>query len=184
MTKQQVKEVADKAGFGEIAQKPESQDFADAASRQFSLPEDQRVPGRIIDTQGNVLGTHWDIGSFTLGQRKGLRIGGLKEPLYVIAIDPLSGDVTIGPKESLAVHGLTAGMLNWIAVEKLESSLQATARCRSRQEESKCLIHPADTGTVTVDFSQPQHSATPGQSIVFYQGEKVLGGGIIQSTHR
>ncbi len=184
MSKNQTQQIVREAGLEIIAEKPESQDFAGAAARQFSLPAEERLPGRIIDEHGRLLGEHSDIGMFTLGQRKGLRIGGLKEPLYVVAIDPISGDVTVGPKTHLAVKSLTAGMLNWIAFEELTVPLERTARCRSSQEGVACLIKPLSATKICVEFDKPHFSATPGQSIVFDQLGKVLGGGIIFQTNK
>lgn len=182
--KQQVKEMACEAGFDDLANKPESQDFIDGGDYQAFFGSAPARSGRIIDVNGNELGRHNGIQQFTVGQRKGLRIGGSAEALYVAAIDAISGDVTAAPRAWLAASELTVGMLNWIAVENLHQPMHAAARVRSRQQEAPCLLTPMDNGTLLVRFDQAQYAAAPGQSVVFYEGELVLGGGIIRSVRR
>ncbi len=181
-TKIQVKALAQKAGFVDIAEKPESQDFIDSGEYQQIFSSADPKPGRIIDQQGRQLGSHQGIFNFTVGQRKGLNIGGSPQPLYVLRIDALHNDVIVGPRESLAVDRLTAGFLNWVAIENLQKPMQAKARLRSRQLETQCEIFPLSENSIEVKFDQSQYSAAPGQSIVFYQEDVVLGGGIIQKV--
>jgi tRNA-specific 2-thiouridylase len=181
-TKTQVKALAQKAGFAEIAEKPESQDFIDNGEYQQIFSSADPKPGRILDLQGRQLGNHQGIFNFTVGQRKGLNIGGGSRPLYVLRIDAQNNDVIVGPKESLAVNHLTAGFLNWIAIETLQKPMKARARLRSRQLETLCEISPLKENSLEVKFDQPQYTAAPGQSIVFYQEDVVLGGGIIQKV--
>ncbi len=115
------------------------------------------------------------IESLTLGQHKGLHLGGLKEPLCVTAIDPIIGDVTVSPKAHPAVERLTAGILTCIVFEELTIPLESTARCRSNQAEVTCLITPLSITDVSVQFKQPQYSPTLGQSIVFSHCKKCIG---------
>lgn len=183
-TKEQIKELASEAGFSDIAEKLESQDFVDGGIYGSLFSESERKKGEIIDLDGKVLGHHEGIINFTIGQRKGISIGGSKEPLYVLRIDAQKNQVVVGPKERLAVDSLTAIFPNWIAFDKLVDQMEVNARLRSHQKEVPCIIAPANEGSVEVRFSLPQFSATPGQSIVFYQGDVVIGGGIIQSTHK
>jgi tRNA-specific 2-thiouridylase len=182
--KEQIKQLAKKAGFLDIADKPESQDFIDGGIYGSLFSDSERKQGEIIDLDGKVLGCHDGIINFTIGQRKGISIGGSKEPLYVLRIDAQKNQVVVGPKERLAVDKLTAIYPNWIAFDELDKSLKVDARLRSHQKEIPCIISPIEVNALDVQFSQPQFSATPGQSIVFYQGEVVIGGGIIQSTHK
>jgi len=128
------------------------------------------------------LGSHKGIFNFTVGQRKGLSIGGSPQPLYVLRMDAFKNEVIVGPRESLAVNRLTAAFLNWIAIANLQEPQKAKARLRSRQMETPCQIFPLSENSVEVRFDQPQYSAAPGQSIVFYQDDVVLGGGIIQKV--
>ena len=181
-TKTQVKALAQKAGFADMAEKPESQDFIDSGEYQQIFSSSDPKPGRILDLQGRQLGSHQGIFNFTVGQRKGLNISGSLQPLYVLRIDALNNDIIVGSKESLAVDQLTAGFLNWISIENLQKPIKAKARLRSRQLETPCEIFPLNEKTVEVRFEQPQYSAAPGQSIVFYKEDVVLGGGIIQKV--
>ncbi len=181
--KEQVKELAKEAGFADIADKPESQDFIDGGIYSSLFSETDRRKGEIVGLDGKVLGYHDGIINFTIGQRKGISIGGSKEPLYVLRINGQNNQIVVGPKEKLAVDCLTAFYANWIAFERLGGKILANARLRSHQKEITCEIFPKDGTSVEVRFKIPQYSATPGQSIVFYQDDEVLGGGIIQSTH-
>lgn len=183
-TKEQIKALAAQAGFSDIADKPESQDFIDGGIYGSLFSESERKKGEIIDLDGKVLGFHNGIINFTIGQRKGLSIGGNKEPLYVLRIDPQNNQVVVGPKEQLAVDRLTAIFPNWIAIERLNDPMEMNARLRSHQKEVPCIISPSNEGAVEVQFLKPQFSATPGQSIVFYHEDVVIGGGIIQTTHK
>ena len=182
--KDQVRQLAQQAGFSDIADKPESQDFIDGGIYGSLFSDSERKQGEIVDLDGKVLGYHDGIINFTVGQRKGISIGGSKEPLYVLRIDTQKNQVVIGLKERLAVDRLTAIYMNWIAFDKLEYQLEVNARLRSHQKEFPCSISPAAENSVDVHFSLPQFSATPGQSIVFYQDDVLIGGGIIQATHK
>lgn len=182
MTKAQVKQMAMEAGFEKLAEKPESQDFIDSGDYQNLFVQTAAKAGRILDEQGRQVGQHEGIFHFTVGQRRGLKLGGSPQPLYVLRIDAANNDVIVGPKESLAVKRLSAGWLNWIAMEKLKSPLKVNARLRSRQAEAACEIIPVGEDEVEVSFEEAQYSAAPGQSVVFYEEDKVLGGGIIRTT--
>ena len=182
--KEQIKELAKEAGFSDIADKPESQDFIDGGIYKSLFSEPDRRKGEIVDLDGKVLGFHHGIINFTIGQRKGISIGGSKEPLYVLGIDAQKNQIVVGPKDKLAVDRLTAIYPNWIAFDKLDGRLEASARLRSHQKEIPCVIFPKDENSVEVQFTLSQFSATPGQSIVFYHDDMIIGGGIIQSTHQ
>lgn len=182
LSKTQVKKMANEAGFAALADKPESQDFIDSGEYQKMFAEGEPKPGRILDEQGRQLGSHTGIFNFTVGQRRGLNIGGSPQPLYVLRIDADYNDVIVGPRQSLAVSRLTASRLNWIAFEKLEKQLKTKARLRSRQSEESCQVIPLEQDLVEIRFDHPQFSAAPGQSIVFYRDDVVLGGGIINKV--
>jgi tRNA-specific 2-thiouridylase len=182
--KEQIKQLAKEAGYSDIADKPESQDFIDGGIYGSLFSESEKKQGEIVDLEGKILGYHDGIINFTIGQRKGIKIGGNKDPLYVLRIDAQKNQVVVGLKEKLAVDKLNAFYPNWIAFDKLDRSLEVNARLRSHQKEIPCIISPIDENTFSVDFSLTQFSATPGQSIVFYKGDVVIGGGIIQSTHK
>lgn len=180
LNKAQVKALAAETGFGHLADKAESQDFIDSGEYQSLFLQQESEPGRIVDEQGRQLGVHGGIHHFTVGQRRGLNLGGSPQPLYVLRIDAQNNNVIVGPKDSLAVRQLTASRLNWIAVEGINEPLKARARLRSRQAEEPCEVLPLGADRVEVRFDQPQYSAAPGQSVVFYDNDLVVGGGIIQ----
>jgi tRNA-specific 2-thiouridylase len=181
--KEEVKKIAHEIGFHEIAEKQESQDFIDGGGYRGLFDKSKGQTGRILDIQGKILGNHQGIYNFTIGQRKGVLNGGSSQRLYVLKIDPLTNCITVGPKEYLAVDRLIIVNANWIAFEKLDGPLNAVARLRSHQKESPCTLIPIDEQQIEVRFKYPQFLATPGQSIVFYQDEVVIGGGIIHTAH-
>ena len=182
--KQQVRQIAMENGLAAIAEKHESQEFLDGGGYRDLFDEEARKPGNILDTDGKIIGTHPGIIHFTLGQRKGLGISGEEKPLYVIQINAANKGLVVGPKEWTAVDEVTVGNLNWIAFEHLEGSLHANCRLRSHQKEVPCTLSAASDGRISVGFDSPQYSATPGQSLVLYQEDLVLGGGIIEKVQQ
>jgi tRNA-specific 2-thiouridylase len=180
LLKDEVKKIALEIGLKDLADKPESQDFYEGADYADFFDAGDSQPGDIVDTSGQIVGRHNGLIHYTIGQRKGLNIGGLKEPLYIIDIDSRNNRVIVGPREKLLARTLVAGDLNWISIEPPTSPLKATAKIRSTQPEKTCTITPFDELRVRVDFDEPQMAITPGQSVVFYSGDLVLGGGVIQ----
>ncbi|MEE8414368.1 MAG: tRNA 2-thiouridine(34) synthase MnmA [Dehalococcoidales bacterium] len=178
-TKDEIRKIASKYGLG-ISSKAESQDFI--AGDYPSLVEAAQ-PGKILNQQGNILGEHRGIPFYTIGQRKGLGIAD-KEPLYVIDIDSEKNAITVGGKEEVYQDELTASGLNWIAVEKLEQPVMARARIRYLHREAEAEVTPIEEDRVYVKFNQPQLAITPGQTVVFYQGDVVLGEGTIEKTRK
>ena len=137
-----------------------------------------RTPGAIRDVAGRVVGTHEGIHRFTIGQRKGLGLSsGVR--LYVVDIDAGEGAVTVGPREALERTTLTASGVNWIAGTPPPAGTRITAQIRYRHKEAAATIDPFDADRVAVTFDEPQHAVTPGQAVVFYDGDVVLGGGWI-----
>lgn len=174
-TKSEVRKIA--ADFGlEVHDKPESQDFIAGGYRSLVGVSQ---PGPILDRQGNTLGEHKGISHYTIGQRKGLGIS-TPEPSYVIDIDPEKNAIIIGSKEDLYQDQLIASGLNWIAIEKLTEPIEVKARIRYRHPEAEAKVTPLDGDKVYVKFNQPQPAITPGQAVVFYQGDTVVGGGTIE----
>ena len=136
--------------------------------------------GEIAASGGRRLGTHAGVHHFTVGQRRGLGIA-TGEPLYVIATDPASGRVTVGGEAELYRDELTAGEVNWIAVQTLEGPARADVKIRHRHEAAPATLYPVGDGArVRVRFDQPQRAITPGQAAVFYRDGVVLGGGWIE----
>ncbi|MFQ3638648.1 MAG: aminomethyltransferase beta-barrel domain-containing protein, partial [Chloracidobacterium sp.] len=131
-------------------------------------------------TDGRVLGRHAGTHRYTIGQRRGLGVHtGDGRPLYVVGIDAVSGRVIVGSEEDLPGKSLVAGRLNWIAVTSPTAPLRCAARIRYRHEEAPAVVYPQPDGTARVVFDTPQKAMTPGQAVVFYDGERVLGGGWI-----
>ncbi len=175
--KTEIKEIARNAGIPGY-DKEESQDFYSGDYKDLlDVPEN---PGNIVDTQGNILGQHLGIWNYTIGQRKGLGIAHA-EPLYVIRLDLEANHVVVGTRVETFNASFLVNDLNWISVSSVENALACTAKIRSAQTEREALIEPAGTGEVKVTFFHPNDAITPGQSAVFYDGDLVLGGGIIKS---
>jgi tRNA-specific 2-thiouridylase len=137
--------------------------------------------GNIVTSKGEILGTHKGIHHYTIGQRRGLGIA-WPEPLYVIGIDPETNKVIVGTKDELPGYTLIANKTNWIMFDEPKEPFKAAARIRYRHEEAKALITPLENGRVKVEFEDPQRAITPGQAIVFYEGDKVIGGGWIETV--
>jgi tRNA-specific 2-thiouridylase len=174
-TKQEVKAIAQNLGL-EVDGKPESQDFISGG--YLALMGETR-PGPIVDREANILGEHQGIAYYTIGQRKRLGISA-SEPLYVIGIDPAQNIITVGSKEDVYGDRLIASELNWIAIENLRHPAQVRAKIRYNHEEAEATVIPIDEDRVCVEFKEPQMAITPGQAVVFYNGDIVLGAGIIE----
>lgn len=168
-----------------VAEKPESQDICFIPDGDYArfieqhLPHDQLRPGEIVDQDGRFLGTHPGIHRFTIGQRRGLGIGGLAEPKYVTRIDPETNRVTVGSKTQLMARGLIAQEVNWIE-DLPRKECVVTVKTRYRQPAIPARVVPQPHGRAEVWFVHPQAGVTPGQAAVFYDGERVLGGGWIE----
>ena len=138
--------------------------------------------GPIKDQDGRTLGTHNGLAFYTIGQRKGLVAVG--HPIYVTQIDPFTNTLWVGERDDVLSPELTAGHLNWIAVQQPRGPMRARAQIRSNHEAAPAAITPLDDGNVRVRFDAPQWAVTPGQSVVFYEGDVVVGGGIIEASDR
>lgn len=180
LTKEEVRHVAKKAALP-VAEKQESQDICFVTEKNYHAFLSERVqalkPGPIVDIQGNILGTHRGIVFYTIGQRGGLGISH-KTPLYVIFIDAESNRIIVGEKEHLKAKGLIAGNMNrltefWPA--------QVYAKIRYRKKEAPCTVS-FEAERVSVIFAEEQEAITPGQSVVFYADDRVLGGGEIEEA--
>jgi tRNA-specific 2-thiouridylase len=174
-TKKHVKKLASDMGL-DVADKPESQDFA-AGSYASILGMPQRE-GPILDRQGKVLGTHRGMQHYTIGQRKGLGLSA-RDAMYVTAIDARSNAVVVGAKEEVYSDALTCSALNWIDAPSLSEPRQVTARIRYNHREAEATITPVGADSVHVRFREPQMAIAPGQAVVFYDGNVVVGGGTI-----
>lgn len=188
MCKPQVRERARQQGLVVLADKPDSQEicfvpggdykrFLDAylAEQGAELPD---TSGELVTTTGEVLGRHNGIHNFTIGQRKGLGVA-TGAPLYVIEIRGDRRQVVVGTGEDLLARSLRARRLNWIAFERLREPLRVEAKIRHKHLPAPATVEAAGTDEVLVTFDEPQRSITPGQAVVFYDGDIVAGGGWI-----
>ncbi|MFH0731550.1 MAG: tRNA 2-thiouridine(34) synthase MnmA [Candidatus Omnitrophota bacterium] len=183
-TKHQVRRVAKKIGI-KVYNKPASHEICfipDNNYRDFLIKNDPAIanPGPIIDRQGKVLSSHKGIGFYTVGQRRGLGIWG-KHPLYVIALDGKRNTVIVGEKKDLYSKRLIAKRVNWIAISGLDKPLKVKAQVRYNQPPSWAVVSKIDKDKVAVDFLRHEEAVTPGQAVVFYHNNVVLGGGIIEN---
>ncbi len=187
MTKPEVREAARRHGL-RLAEKPDSQEICfipNGDYKQFIaayLTEQGRpIPdtaGEMVSADGKVLSHHDGIENFTIGQRKGLGVPS-PSPLYVIHIDPASHRVTVGDDADLTTRTLRARQLNWISVPSLAGPMRVRAKIRHRHEPAWATIEPVEDNKVLATFDEPQRAVTPGQSVVFYDGDEVVGGGWI-----
>ena len=162
-----------------VAAKPDSQDICfvpdgDYARVVEKLRPDAAKAGEIVDREGRVLGEHRGLIHFTVGQRRGLELGGRPEPLYVLRLEPQSGRVVVGPKAALAVRSARLGAVNWLGEGQREG---LTAKVRSLARPV-----PARFDGENVHFETPEYGVSPGQAAVLYEGERLLGGGWIEET--
>jgi tRNA-specific 2-thiouridylase len=175
-TKVEVRKMAEDFGLATY-DKHDSQDFFSGDHRELIGVAPH--PGPIVDSSGNVLGTHKGIWCYTVGQRKGLGISSGK-PLYVTEIDEKKNAVVVGPEEELARETLFATDFNCIAMDKLVQSMKVKLKVRYSQKEVEGVLSPIDNDRVYVKFKEPQLAITPGQAVVFYDKDIVVGGGIIE----
>src|SRR4030066_120812 len=154
-------------------------EFNPAANR-FILKKaaDSKKNGEFVETEGNVIGKHNGIAFYTIGQRKGLGISSTKR-LYVIDIDAVNNRVILGDEEGLFKDELIAEDINLIAIERLDKPMDVNAKIRYRNTAVPAEIIPFDEGKVKVKFKEPQRAIARGQSVVFYDNDIVIGGGII-----
>ncbi len=186
LTKAQVRAKADELGL-RIAQKPESQDICFVPDGNYARFLEQRLsserftPGTMVDQAGHQLGSHGGIHRFTIGQRRGLGLSGLAQPVYVSHIDAQTGRVTVGTKDQLRTSGLHAKDVSWIAGQQLQE-LRASVKIRYRHPPTPARVVPQADGTAKVWFEHGCPAVTPGQAVVFYAGDQILGGGWIEGA--
>ena len=177
-TKDEIRKIAKDNGL-DVAEKPDSQDFYDGDYNEL-LGIKEKI-GNIVDTNGKVLGQHKGIWNYTIGQRKGIGVSA-SEPLYVLSLNKDTNEVVVGPADKTFKKSLTAVNLNWIAYEFLNEEIKAQAKIRSTQEPVEVSVKPLQDGKVEVVFDDLQKSIAIGQSVVFYDNDVVLGGGVIDSS--
>ena len=177
LPKDEVRRIAGELGL-EVAGKPDSQDICfvpdgDYAGLVKRLRPETEQPGEIVDLDGRILGRHRGVVHFTVGQRRGIEIGGQSEPLYVVRIDPQEARIVVGPRRSLAVEAMRVDGWNWIGEEQREVSVKV---------RSLAPAIPATRNGDWVRFRAPEYGVAPGQAAVLYEGSRLLGGGSIAQT--
>jgi len=177
LPKSEVRRIAEEEGLI-VATKPDSQDICfvpdgDYAGLVQKLRPETIAPGEIVDLDGRVLGTHRGVVHFTIGQRRGIEIGGQAEPLYVVSIEPEERRLVVGPRSALAVDAMRVEQLSWIAEDQTEVAVKV---------RSLAPPVPARREGDWVRFERPEFGVAPGQAAVFYDGSRLLGGGWIAET--
>ena len=185
MTKVEVKELAKQIGWIDFATKKESMDFLECGDYSVLFDESDNVPGDFVDMQGKVLGQHKGIIHYTIGQRKGLNIGGQPEPLFVVAIDVKKNQVILGPRSALNCTEVSGVDLNLMVSESsplLQGEL--TAHIRLGHKGAPAHIETLDTqkGLIRVRFDEPQFASAPGQVLVLYADAGVVASAIITAN--
>jgi tRNA-specific 2-thiouridylase len=170
-----------------VAARDDSQDLCFVADGDYGRFLSERIPDRIRpgpirDTSGRVLGKHRGLARYTIGQRRGLGISG-SEPLYVLALNVDTNSLTVGTAEELGRDLCFVLRVNWVAGEPPSQSFNATAKIRYRASDAPVQVTVLNDKRVRVEFAQPQRDITPGQALVFYRKEVVLGGGMISWSH-
>ncbi len=168
----------------EVANKADSQDICFITNNNYAEFIEKRTGikmryGNFLDRQGNILGRHKGIYKYTIGQRKGLGIATGK-PVFVSKINVVNNEIVLGEEEDILFKSLIVKNVNFIPVDQLIESTSVSVKIRYGAKEADAVIIPQDKNLFKIEFKTPQRAVTAGQSAVFYQGDVVLGGGIIQ----
>lgn len=182
LTKDKTREIAGELGLAN-ALRAESQEICFVGDGHYAdfikeYAPGTLVPGQVLNMEGKVMGEHKGIAFYTIGQRKGLGIQSLM-PVYVVDIDPKKNIIMIGGREDALRKSFKVNGLNWISIEELKEPLRAKVKVRSTMTEAQSTLIP-DGDSIKVEFDDPQWAPAPGQSAVFYDGDIVIGGGVIQ----
>ena len=181
-TKDEIREIADKIGL-RVANKPDSQEICFVSDNDYAkfIEESsgkKAVSGNFVTPDGEVIGTHKGIIHYTVGQRKGLNLS-MGHPVFVVAIRPETNEVVIGNAEDVFSNRLICNKLNFMTIEDLEGEMQVTAKIRYSHKGAEAVIRKIEEDKVECVFKEPQRAITPGQAVVFYDGDYVVGGGTI-----
>ena len=182
-TKDEIRERAKAIGLG-VASKPDSQEICFVEDNDYGRFIEENtdakiIPGNFVDIKGNILGRHKGIIHYTVGQRKGLGIA-FGKPMYVVMLDIENNNVVLGDDTEVFSDTLITDDLNFISIDKFEEPLRVKAKIRYSAREADAFVYPLENGRAKVVFDSPQRAITPGQSVVFYDGDIVVGGGTIQ----
>lgn len=180
--KERIREIARRQGLP-VAVKPDSQDICFVPDHDYAgfvcrHTGKTCIPGNFVDSDGNILGQHKGIIHYTVGQRKGLGIS-FGKPMYVGAVRPDSNEVVLVEEQKLWTNSLCAKQMNYMGVASFVKGQQMLAKIRYSHKGELCQVEYADEHQVKITFEKPVRAVTPGQAVVFYDGEVVLGGGVI-----
>jgi tRNA-specific 2-thiouridylase len=186
LTKPEVRDIAEHAGLSvarkkesyEICFVPEKDGYAKIVEREAGIQPGEGA-GEIVDTDGNVIAQHDGYYNFTIGQRRGLQIGGSAERTYVVDVNPFTKRVVVGPASALAKDELIAERVHWIVGQLPDGPIDVQARVRSRMADVAATVTPLEGDRAKVVFAQKLRAVAPGQAVVFYQNDLCLGGGWI-----
>lgn len=181
-TKEEIREIAQKLGLL-TASKPDSMEICfvpddDYAKYICDNSEYEDKEGNFVDLEGNILGKHKGIIHYTIGQRKGLNIA-FGKPMYVVKIRPETNEVVLGGNEDVFTNKLYCNKVNFMSIEDLDEPMQVMAKIRYNHRGDECIIKRIDHDVVECSFINPQRAVTPGQAVVFYDGDIIVGGGTI-----
>lgn len=187
MSKSEVRALSRELGMMN-AERPESQDICFVPDGDYAAFLTEKLgmdplPGNFVTPAGEVIGTHKGMIRYTVGQRRGLGIAA-ENPLYVLGKDAGSRSVILGGNEALMKRSIELREANWQAFERLDGPIRAEGKIRYSQHQAPATLRPLPDGRVAVEFDQPQRAPAPGQSAVFYDGDTLLGGGIIDGEGR
>jgi tRNA-specific 2-thiouridylase len=183
LTKPEVRALAADLGLP-VAAKPDSQEICFLQGQDYRTFLRERLgrqqPGELVDEEGRVLGWHSGAADFTVGQRRGLGLA-TAEPRYVVAVDPTANRVVVGSASRLFRRVLWANKVHWVGGAMPAGPLRVAAKLRYRTPEAPATVYPDGAGA-RVEFDEPQRAISPGQAVVFYDGDDVLGGGTIDTV--
>ena len=182
LRKEETRHLASELGL-HVARKADSQEICFVPTRNYrdylhEAAPDTFAPGPMVDVAGRTIGEHRGIALYTVGQRKGIGVAALR-PLFVTRIDPTTNTIVVGAAEDLVSREAFATNVNWVAVEGLQQPARVTARARAHAPEASAVVEALGGSDVKVTFDEPQRALTPGQTIVFYDGDVVVGGGTL-----
>ncbi|MEX0298514.1 MAG: tRNA 2-thiouridine(34) synthase MnmA [Kordiimonas sp.] len=186
MDKEQTRKHAERFGLV-VADKPDSQDICFVPEGRYvdvieRLRPGAMEPGDIVDLDGNILGEHQGIVRYTIGQRRGIGIGGTADPLYVVKLDPANKHVIVGPKSALEIREIGVKELNWIGEAVPAEGVSVTAKVRSTRPGVKATLYRTEENQARIVLDESEAGVSPGQAAVFYDGDRVLGGGWIEKA--
>ena len=186
-SKDDTRKLAEKYGLS-TANKPDSQDICFVPDGNYADVIERMYPGvsqsgYIVSSSGQILGTHKGVINYTIGQRKGLGIGGLAQPLYVVSLNAVENKVVVGPKELLQTRSVPVDQINWLGDENLTSQdeFHLSVKVRSTRPPREAILRPISQNSGIIELLNPEEGVAPGQACVFYEtsGSRVFGGGWI-----